>query len=159
MPEYDFNAAVREHQPKLYRTACFLAGDRREGGELFQDALAEALQNWDETVARNPIFPWLCGILARRFEKRLREQKAAAPRPAAGTVSRDLATVMLWAAINELQPKQRGAFVLRYAEEMSVEQIAEALREPPAAVKARLGEAHTRVGAKLRSAGIGKPKS
>jgi RNA polymerase sigma factor (sigma-70 family) len=158
MPEYDFNAAVREHQPKLYRTACFFAGDRKEGGELFQDALAEALQNWNETVARNPIFPWLCGLLVRRFEQRQHERKPAATRLAVAG-PRDSQTALLWTTLNELPPKQRGVLVLRYAEDMSLEQIAEALREPPAAVKSRLGEAHTQTGATLRSAGIGKPKS
>jgi RNA polymerase sigma factor (sigma-70 family) len=156
MPEYDFNAAVREHQPKLYRTACFLAGDRREGGELFRDALAEALRDWTEAVARGPVFPWLCGILIRRFEHLHRDQKPAAPRPAAAP--RESQTALLWETLATLPPKQRGPLVLRYAEDMSVEQIAEALRESPATVKARLGEAHTQAGVKLRAAGIGKPK-
>ena len=157
MPEYDFNAAVREHQPKLYRTACFLAGDRREGGELFQDALLEAWQNWDEAAAPDPVFPWLCGILIHRYEQRQRGRKPAAAKPAAGA-QRDSQTALLWEALDGLQPKQRGMLVLRYAEDMSVEQIAETLRESPATVKSRLGEAHAQAGARLRTAGIGKPR-
>jgi RNA polymerase sigma factor (sigma-70 family) len=158
MPERDFNAAVREHQPKLYRTACFLAGDRREGSDLFQDALAEAWKSWDEAAAHSPALPWLCGILVHRYEQRRRGRRPAAAKPAAGT-QRDSQTALLWEVLDGLPPKQRSAIVLRYAEDMSVEQIAEALRESPATVKSHLGRAHTQVGAKLRSAGIGKPRS
>ncbi|MBI5395318.1 MAG: sigma-70 family RNA polymerase sigma factor [Verrucomicrobia bacterium] len=158
MPERDFSAAVREHQPKLYRTACFLAGDRRDGGELFQDALAEAWQDWDDSIAREAVLTWLCGILVRRYEQRQRARKPAAAKSPAGA-QRDSPTALLWEALDALLPKQRGVLVLRYAEDMSVEQIAETLRESPATVKSRLGEAHAQVGENLRGAGIGKPRS
>ncbi len=157
MAQRDFISAVREHQPKLHRTACFLAGDRREGGELLQDTLLKAWLGWDESAARDPMYPWLCGILARCREQRQRGQKASATKAMAAWPS-DSQTALLWELVGSLPPRPREVFVLRYAEEMNVEQIAEALGETPATVRSRLGEAHAQVGERLRRAGIGKPR-
>ncbi len=178
MSERDFSTAVREHQPKLYRTACFLVGGRQEADDLLQDTLLEAWKGWERFEGRSSVYTWLYCILIRRYHRWQRRQmlrrrffifsreadetKMPTPidpsaRPGA-LMERDQQTALLWKLLDGLRPKHREVLVLRYAEEMNLEQMAETLRVPLGTVKSRLNHAHALLGEKLKRAGIGKPK-
>ena len=58
----------------------------------------------------------------------------------------------LWKLLGSLRPKYREVLVLRYAESMRLEQIADALQMPLGTVKSRLSHAHAQLGEKLKRA-------
>jgi len=55
----DFTSAMRAHQPKLYRTACFLTGDHHEGEDLLQETLLEAWKSWNSFEDRSSVYTWV----------------------------------------------------------------------------------------------------
>ena len=65
----------------------------------------------------------------------------------------------LWKLLESLRPKYREVLVLRYLENMRLEQIAETLRVPLGTVKSRLNQAHKQLGEKLKALGIYSTKS
>lgn len=169
---------MREHQPKLYRTAVFLVGSRHEAEDLLQETLLEAWRGWPNFEGRSSAYTWLYRILIYRYHRWQRRQilrrkffffgeshdeKHATPidpsdRPGA-LMERSQQAGQLWKLLDGLRPRHREVLVLRYAEEMSLEQIAETLSVPLGTVKSRLNHAHAMLGEKLQRAGFGKPKS
>src|SRR5262245_30311638 len=66
--------------PQLYEIARRLARDRAEAEDLLQDTFVTAIEkraSWDE---REPLLPWLIGILAV-LSRRLRRESARLPDP------------------------------------------------------------------------------
>lgn len=174
MPDRDFVSAIRTHHPKLYRTACFLTGNEHEGEELLQETLLEAWKAWNSFEGRSSIYTWLYRILIRRYHRwqrrqiarrmffvRANEQGWSDPRsfidPSArpgALIERDEENAQLWKLLESLRSKYREVLVLRYLENMRLEQIAETLLVPLGTVKSRLNQAHKRLGQKLRAFGI-----
>src|SRR5947208_770398 len=70
----DFTSAMRAHQPKLYRTACFLTGDHHEGEDLLQETLLEAWKSWNSFEDRSSVYTWVYRILIRRYHRWQRRQ-------------------------------------------------------------------------------------
>src|SRR5947207_9399694 len=70
----DFTSAMRAHQPKLYRTACFLTGDHHEGEDLLQETLLEAWKSWNSFEDRSAVYTWVYRILIRRYHRWQRRQ-------------------------------------------------------------------------------------
>src|SRR6476619_8457201 len=60
----DFTSAMRAHQPRLYRTACFLTGDHHEGEDLLQETLLEAWKSWNSFEDRSSVYTWVYRILS-----------------------------------------------------------------------------------------------
>jgi RNA polymerase sigma factor (sigma-70 family) len=60
----------------------------------------------------------------------------------------------LWKLLATLRSKYREVLVLRYAESMRLEQIADALQVPLGTVKSRLNHAHAQLGEKLKRAAL-----
>ena len=65
----DFTCAMRAHQLKLYRTACFLTGDHHEGEDLLQETLLEAWKSWNSFEDRSSIYTWVYRILIHRYHR------------------------------------------------------------------------------------------
>jgi RNA polymerase sigma-70 factor (ECF subfamily) len=173
----DFTSAMRAHHPKLYRTACFLTGNHHEGEDLLQETLLEAWKSWNSFEDRSSVYTWVYRILIRRYHRWQRRQilrrmffVPAADRKESQTfidpselpgalLEHDEQNAQFWKLLEGLRPKHREALVLRYAENMRLEQMAEALRLPLGTVKSRLNHAQARLGEKLKRAGIVSVKS
>jgi RNA polymerase sigma-70 factor (ECF subfamily) len=143
---------------------------RRVGSELAQELAAEtflqAFRGRRRFSARaDSALPWLYGIAAnllrmnqRAEERRLRAYARAAgaqdePLPFGGDVEERLDAAALApalaAALGALSPVSREVLLLHAWGELSHEEIAEALRVSPAAVRTRLHRARAQVGEML----------
>jgi RNA polymerase sigma-70 factor, ECF subfamily len=170
--DQDFASAMRAHQPKLYRTACFLTGNHHEGEDLVQETLVESWKSWNSFEGRSSVYTWVYRILIRRYHRWQRRQvvrriffTSVADQKEAQTfidpsalpgalLENDEQNAQFWRLLDSLRPKHREALVLRYAENMRLEQIAEALGLPLGTVKSRLNHAHAQLGEKLKRAGL-----
>jgi len=168
----DFTSAMRAHQPRLYHTACFLTGDHHEGEDLLQETLLEAWKSWNSFEDRSSVYTWVYRILIRRYHRWQRrqilrrmffvstaEQKESQtfidPSELPGSLMEHAEqNAQLWNLLATLRPKYREVLVLRYAESMCLEQIADALEVPLGTVKSRMNHAHAQLGEKLKRAAL-----
>ncbi|MEX2458213.1 MAG: SigE family RNA polymerase sigma factor [Actinomycetota bacterium] len=137
------------HHPWAVGLAFLLTGDRDEAADLAQEAFVrlagrfQHLRNPDAFGAylRRTIVNLHASSLRRRRLERLDAARRAA-RPAESAVQPDVAVRQdVWRALLELPPRQRAALVLRYYEDMSERDAAEALGCSLAALKSTTARA------------------
>lgn len=129
-----FTAFVRQRSHALIRTAYALCGGQPDAEDLVQGALAKALLHWPR-IAADPE-GYVRRVMYRDFVsawrwRRRRPEVVVAEVPhrrggddlGAQTVDR----LALRAALRELPPRQRAVVVLRYLEDMSERDVADAL--------------------------------
>jgi RNA polymerase sigma-70 factor (sigma-E family) len=128
--DFEDYAAARQHS--LYRTAYLLCGDRDRAQDLVQTTLVALLRSWKKArLAQNPD-AYAKKALVRAF---LREQsilrrsasahaflQAGAERSAAPEPNE--LRVIVVDALRSLPPKARAMVILRYWEDLSVEETA-----------------------------------
>lgn len=165
----DFDRVVREHQRRIYRVLFGVLRDADAADTLTQECFLRAWQRREGFRGESTLGTWLTRIAInlaidhqrnRRagFWRRLfaaqqteEEQSAAlqcAPDRAASPervlVAREQAA-HVWAVAGKLPMQQRAIFVLRFAEEQSLEEIADAMGLQVGTVKAHLFRAVQRV--------------
>ena len=135
-----FTALVAAAWPSLYRSAFLLLGDRGEAEDLVQTALTKTYANWSKvrdidaapayarTVLHNTAASWF-----RRAS--WRQEHPTGDLPDAGDDPDHSVRPTLIEALRALPPRQRAVIVLRYYEDLSEAQIAEALDMAPGTVK------------------------
>ncbi|GLH98461.1 SigE family RNA polymerase sigma factor [Phytohabitans aurantiacus] len=132
--EREFTAFVNERGTALLRVAYALTGDRHSAEDLLQSALAKTYVSWSRI--RGDAEPYVRRILYhdqvsgwRRRARRSEVPVAALPDLATGTDDDHETAVrlLLRDALLRLPPRQRAVLVLRYLEDLSVEQTAELL--------------------------------
>jgi RNA polymerase sigma-70 factor (ECF subfamily) len=160
-----FDALVRQHQRRIYRVLLGLVGDADAAETLTQECFLRAYQKRGTFRGESSIGTWLVRIAVnlaadhgrsprQRFWRRLfshsREEAdpialgESLPHPQASAERQIAARQELqavWSAVAELSPRQRMVFVLRFAEEMSLEEMAIALELDIGTVKAHLSRA------------------
>jgi RNA polymerase sigma-70 factor (sigma-E family) len=136
----------------LRRTAYLLCGDWYLADDLVQDALSNLYVRWGRVAGRGEVDAYVRRMLVNGFlasrRRAWRREVAAAELPE-GTVadSTDHGTRdLLLRALAHLQPSQRAIVVLRYWEDLSVEQTAAVLGCSTGNVKSQAsrGLAHLR---------------
>lgn len=146
---------------QLFRSACLLtSGDTHLAEDLVQETLGQMYARWGRTglfgrTARieNPA-AYAQTVLVRTFLTHQRRRSATerpmgeVPESAQSPAARDdpALRVALLDALAELPPKDRAVIVLRYWEDRSIEETAQAMRVSSAAVRTR----STRALARLR---------
>ena len=141
----------------LARTATWLVGSRQVGEELAQDAFVRLIEHWPTIADKNAAPAWLYRTVVnlsrstnRRFaigrEKReLARADTALVDHSAEELGGTLVDSALGTAIADLPRRQRECLVLRYVQDMTVEQIATALEIGAGSVKTHLHRATTKL--------------
>jgi len=131
----------------LYRTAYLLTASHADAEDLAQTTLVKAYLAWPKVAAASSPDAYVRRILANTFlsgrrplrvvRERLvdRTPDVQAPPPA----SED--RLVLWPHVKALPPKQRAVIVLRYYEDLSEQQIADALGCSTGTVKSNASDA------------------
>jgi RNA polymerase sigma-70 factor (sigma-E family) len=152
-----FRAYASERRNDLRRTAYLMSGDWYLADDLVQDALAKLFVRWRRVRAKGEVDAYVRRMLVNGYlathRRAWRREVATAElpdRPAAAGAdvgTRDL----LLRALAELQPSQRTIVVLRYWDDLSVEQTAAALGCSTGNVKSQAARGLTHLRAALSS--------
>ena len=147
VPEYDDVYAAL--WSRLVRTAYAVSGDLGVAEDAVQTAFAKAFRSWrrisrmeapEAYLRRMAINEVLNGRrLARHRHEVSREQPPE--RPLAASTDDALAHDEMWRVLSTLPPRQRAVLVLRYYEDLSEQQIADALGCRPGTVKSQASAA------------------
>jgi RNA polymerase sigma-70 factor (ECF subfamily) len=155
----EFDSVVRLYQRRIYRVLFLMVRDSEIADTLTQECFLRAFQKRDSFRGQASLETWLVRIAInlghdhaknrrRRFWRLLvrgeeaSEQMVADARPSPERVlvaREELAAV--WSAVDKLSPQQRTAFLLRFGEEMELEEIAGAMELEIGTVKAHLSRA------------------
>ena len=120
--------------PALYRYAFLLTGNHADAEDIAQQAWVKAYRSWSRIQGSDSPAAYLRRMLtntylshrrpkARRLEVLTDAPPEPSPVPAGGPEER----MVLWPHVQSLPPRQRAVVVLRYYEDLSEEQIADAL--------------------------------
>lgn len=133
----NFDDFFREQRPPLVRLAHLLTGSVPHAEELAQEALLAAHQRW--STLENPAGYARRALvnLARSHQRRhaLQRRHDRDTRPRVDLPAEIDET---WQVIRQLAPDQRAVIVLRFYEDLKVDEIAELLGKPPGTVKSLL---------------------
>ena len=128
----DFDQFVRDASPELLRTAYLLTGDRGHAEDVVQTALLQVARKWRRMrgeptpYARRAVVNLAKNHWRDRF-RRPHESGATVEAVHAAPEADVLLQQVLLPAVMDLPVRQRAVLVLRYFEDLSVEQTAAAL--------------------------------
>jgi RNA polymerase sigma-70 factor (sigma-E family) len=137
--EDSFREAFLELYPKAYRLGWRLLGERTAAEDVASEAMARAFARWPRVRGLPHRDAWVLRVAANIAIDVVRRRPPLPERPVAVDVEDALATrVALAAALRALPERQRDAVVLRYLNDYSEAQVAEALGVSPGTVKTHL---------------------
>lgn len=140
--EQDFVAFVTARLPGLRRSAYLLCGDPHRADDVVADALGTLLRKWRRISRVDRPDAYLRRMLVTAYLNEARrpwrrEQSTAdLPEPRPGPVPDVVDRVTLLALLDQLPPRRRAVLILRFFEDLSVEQTADALDCAVGTVKA-----------------------
>jgi RNA polymerase sigma-70 factor (sigma-E family) len=144
----DFAEFVAARSGALLRTAYLLTGDRHTAEDLVQTAFAKLYLSWDRVQRRELVDGYVRRILVnehsslwrRPFKRR---EVVTGELPETHTVDRHDTgeSAALWAFVQTLPRKQRAVIVLRYYEDLSEAETADALGISVGTVKSQASRA------------------
>ena len=163
-----FDSIVRQHQRRVYRVIFLLVKDTDAAGTLTQECFFRAYQKRAAFRGECALATWLLRIavnLARDHAKNRRlsfwrrlvglddensesatVRQYAAPQPSPERILLARETLQtVWSAAASLSPQQQTVFLLRFAEEMSLAEIAAVLGLKTGTVKAQLFRATNKI--------------
>lgn len=151
----EFDELYDRYKAEVFHFACYLARDRGEAEDLFQEVWVRLAKRPPEKGARESLKPWLLKVLANLHRDHLRRSRIrrlflirAAERN--GTGAEEAGDDPAWdaeqaalrksisLAIARLPERQRRVFVLKEVEGLRQTEIAEALAIPVGTVKSLL---------------------
>jgi RNA polymerase sigma-70 factor (sigma-E family) len=131
-----FRVWARDHAAALHRTAYLLCGDWHVAEDLVQESLARTALHWRRIERTGGADAYVRKVLVnqarqrwrrRRVSERLLESDDLLELPVPDGVQERVDRDQLMAALRRLPPRQRAAVVLRYFEQLSEAEAAEAL--------------------------------
>lgn len=159
-----FDEIVRQHQRRVYRVILLLLRDPDTADTLTQECFLRAYNGRERFRGECSVSTWLIRIAVNLVRDHARSRRAsfwkkligldddaggetkvadfasADPSPERALLARE-ALKEVWAAVDSLSDQQRTIFLLRYAEEMQLTEIAETLNLSVGAVKTQLSRA------------------
>ncbi len=141
----DFAALVRRHQAMVFSIALHFLADHGAAEELAQDVFVQLHKSLASLESDTHITFWLRKVTAHRCIDRKRRRKPQqvsledAPEPSVSAHSSDpFIERRLRQVVASLPEKPRLVVILRYQEDMRLEDIAEVLSMPLGTVKSHL---------------------
>jgi RNA polymerase sigma-70 factor (ECF subfamily) len=154
MVPLDVKQAAEEHFERIHRAALVLTGNPWDADDLAQETFLVMAREAHRFAGRSQVYTWLYGImlnLERRRRRRAgmsraklrvlwdqtvyRSEDAPAAEAAIEVVEWKRS---LWSLVATLPDGQRQALVLRFSEQLSYEEVAQALECPLGTVKSRI---------------------
>ena len=152
----EFEEFAVARTPQLYRAAWLMCGDAHRAEDLVQDTLAKVYVRWHRRLGAPIEHPvaYAHTTLARTYisaqRRRSNHETPVEHLPEVLEPGGDGATrLALRAALDELAPLDRAVLVLRFFEDVSVSETADALGVSPGAVRNRTMRALDRLRAVL----------
>jgi RNA polymerase sigma-70 factor (sigma-E family) len=128
--------------PSLYRYAYLLAGNHADAEDVAQQTLIKAHRSWSRVKGSDSPAAYLRRMLTntylsqrRPIGRRLEVLTDAPPDPVPASATGPEERMALWPHVKSLPPRQRAVIVLRYYEDLSEQEIADALGCSPGTVK------------------------
>jgi RNA polymerase sigma-70 factor (ECF subfamily) len=156
----EFEEWVRRHQRRVYRYLLMLVRDPDEADNLTQECFLRAYRNLATFRGESSAERWLLRIATNLARDRVKDRKASFWRRMLGLDDEANEPIMaayaspqpsperqllaheevqaVWKAVEGLSQQQRAVFVLRFVEEMELNEIAEVLGLGVASVKTHL---------------------
>lgn len=171
-----FGAVVERHRERLFRAALLIVRDPEDARDLSQEAFVRAFRHLARFDSTRPFYPWLYRILRNlcldQVDKNRRRATLSLDRileeaPGAASMERDATrsgpppdareriqaqqmSRHLHAAIEELKPEFREVIFMQHFQEMSYQDIADALEIPIGTVMSRLFHARKKLAEIMR---------
>jgi RNA polymerase sigma-70 factor (sigma-E family) len=146
-----FAEYVGQRHERLCRTAYLLTRDWAAAEDLVQTALVKAWAVWHRIEADPDryVYRILVNTHASWWRRRWRNEVPTDVLPE-GPIEPDFETSVaersaLWVAVGDLPPRQRAALVLRYFDDLTPQQVADALGCSVGSVKKQLSRALARL--------------
>ncbi len=145
--DVDFDEFVRDASPSLLRTAYLLTGDRGHAEDILQTALLRTARRW--AAARREPVAYARRVLVNLAKDRWRDRGRRVTESALparepihdGPDAQILLRQSLLPAVDELPARQRAVLVLRFFEDLSVDDTAAALGCSAGTVKSQTSAA------------------
>lgn len=142
-------ALLDAHGDRLLRSAYLLCGNAADAQDLAQETLLQAVKSARRFRGASTLYTWLHGILLNLARHQARRSArvsltAAVPETAVETAPPGAAldqasdADMLWSALDRLSTAHREILVLRFYEELRLDEIAARLDISTGTVKSRL---------------------
>jgi RNA polymerase sigma-70 factor (ECF subfamily) len=137
------------HGDRLLRSACLLCGGEAEAQDLVLETFVQALNSAHRFRRESAVYTWLHGILLNLCRRHLRKQKRLVfdeervlrqtfeSQPADET-DRDFCESRIVQALQQLSNEHREVIVLRYYENLKIDEIALQAGISKGTVKSRL---------------------
>jgi RNA polymerase sigma-70 factor (sigma-E family) len=148
------------HAPAAGRLAYLLTGDRALAEDLVQEAFVRVVGRFrhlrvpdafEAYLRRTIVNLHTSSLRRRRLERAYLEREGGAARPASAVMPDVGVREELWRAMLALPARQRAAVVLRFYEDLSERETADALRCSVAAVKSLTARAMETLRARMGS--------
>jgi RNA polymerase sigma-70 factor (sigma-E family) len=144
--------------PTLYRSAYLMTGSHADAEDLVQSALVKVYGAWHKVSRADSADAYVRRVLVNTFVSGRRPVRFSRERIMAAVPERAAVAegpedrLSLWPHVASLPPKQRAVIVLRYYEDLSEQQIADALGCSPGTVKSNASLALKSLRARMEGA-------
>jgi RNA polymerase sigma-70 factor (sigma-E family) len=158
----EFTRFVIDRSGALRRTAFLLCGDWHGAEDILQTALAKLYVAWPRVRRADAVDAYTRKVVVRTFldERRRfwrREVPTEAIPDAAGVTDQPEDRLTILSALAQVPPRQRAVLILRFWEDLSVEQAAHALGCSAGTVKSQTARGLDTLRTHLELRGITSP--
>ena len=153
---------VRRHQRAVFGVCLRMLGRREDAEDAAQETLLRMFRHLDRWDPARPLRPWLLTIAANRCRTALTKRATRGhvtpgeldPADEGVPLSDAALAEELQRAVDTLRPDHKAAFVLFHHEELSLQEVAEALGRPDGTIKTWLHRARKHLAEALARRGV-----
>jgi RNA polymerase sigma-70 factor (ECF subfamily) len=144
----------KQYQGLMYKTAYGMLGNEHDAADAVQEALLKSYRDISKLRDPQQFKNWLCRILVNRCIDIIRQRQRTTPVeqvwiPDTVEHNSDI-KIDISKAVAELDEQHRVVIILRFFQDMTINDIADVLNCPAGTVKSRLYRALQKMKAKLK---------